>query len=143
MNRTGNHLTLKIPDPFDGSAHIRLKRMGLLDKDGRVPIQAMAAFSTIFTGLFYDDLLEYFDPDDMLTIFDTFKALSQKENYQNMYLLMSIQYDYMRKPLPDPIWWLAGDSEAVTAFMTMLIRGLERIMESEGILKTGEGVGQA
>ena len=140
MNRKGNQLTISVPDPFDGSAHIRLKRMGLLDSDGCVPMRGMAAFAIIFTALFFDDLCESHDADDILTIYGTFKALSEKGDYQHMYLLMSILYDYMKKSLPDPVWWLAGDSEAVTAFMTMFMGGFERILKSEGIIKPGEGV---
>jgi len=137
MYSAKKQLMIKAPDPFDGSAHVRLKHMGLLDKECRVRTQAMTAFSSIFTGLFFDDLCDYGNPGDMLTIYETFKTLSKKGDYQHMYLLLSILYDYMRKPLPDPVWWLAGNSEAVTAFMATFIKGYESLMKSEGILKPG------
>jgi len=76
----------------------------------------------------------------MVTVFDTLKALWKKGDHQNMYLLMSIIYDYMGKPLPDPVWWLAGDSDAISAFMAMLMSGLERTMINEGIVSSEEEV---
>ena len=140
MSSSGLYSAKKAPDPFDGTAHTRLKHMGIIDDAGQVRIQAMTIFTRIFTGLFYDDLRDVHDIDDLLTIYDTFKAIYEKEDYHHMYLLMSIQYDYMGKPLPDPVWWLAGDSEAVMAFMVMFVNAFERLMTNDGILKPGEGV---
>jgi len=140
MNNTKYYKNAKSPDPFDGSAHMRLRHMQIYNNANKVSIQTMTVFSSIFTGLFFDDLREIYEINDLLTIFDTFKAFHIKKEYTHMYLLMSILYDYMRKPLPDPVWWLAGDSEAITAFMIMFIHVYERLYTSEGILKPGEGV---
>ena len=75
MNTSGSFSTITVPDPFDGSADIRLKHMGILDSEGRVRMQVITAFSRIFTGLFFDDLLGIHKTGEMLTIFETFKAL--------------------------------------------------------------------
>ena len=139
MNKTGSPLILRIPDPFDGSARMRLEHMGLIDSDSVFIDGAMDIFAGIFTGLFFDDLCDFFESsDDLHTIFEAFTALYKKGDYHSMYLLMSIQYDYMRKPLPDPVWWLAGDSAAVKGFMTLFIKRLNRLMASGGF--TGQGV---
>ena len=141
MNRAGTHLIVQIPDPFDGSSRARLARMGLIDCSGELIISAMAVFADIFTGLFYDDLRDYHaNTEYQLTLFKTFGALYKKEDYQHMYLLISIQYDYMRKPLPDPVWWLAGESAAVKAFMTLFIERYERFIQEDGMLQHNEGV---
>ena len=141
MNRIGNHLVIRIPDPFDESARARLVNMGLVDRSGILIDTAMTAFAEIFTGLFYDDLCEFSNTEDMLTIFETFTALYKKEDYQHMYLFMSIQYDYMRKPLPDPVWWLAGNSAAVKEFMTLFMARYEKLMFGDGLIEQGEEVG--
>ena len=140
MNNTKYYKTAKSPDPFDGSAHTRLRHMQIYNNANKVSIQTMTVFSSIFTGLFFDDLRESYETSDLLAIYEAFKALNEKEEYTRMYLLISILYDYMRKPLPDPVWWLAGDSEAITAFMIMFIYEYERLYTSEGILKPGEWV---
>jgi hypothetical protein len=102
---------------------------------------AMPVFADIFTGLFFDDLCDFHDKaDDLLTIYETFQALFRKKDYQHMYLLMSIQYDYIRKPLPDPVWWLAGDSAAVKLFMTLFVERYERLMINGGFIKPQGGV---
>ena len=137
MNET-THTSTKITSPFDSSAQTRLKNMSIIDDKGSVRTQIMVAFSRIFTGLFFDDLRDNYEADDLLAIYETFKAVSQKEAYHHMYLLMSVHYDYMKKALPDPVWWLAGDSETVTAFMVMLMSNFESLMTNEGILKAGE-----
>ena len=140
MSKIVPHQSLRVPDPFDASTQARLKNMGVHNSDGGIHTQTMGAFSKIFTGLFFDDLCDNYNAEDMLAIFEAFKALSQKEDYHHMYLLMSIHYDYMKKTLPDPVWWLAGDSGAVMAFMSMFIKGYERLMISEGFIKANEGV---
>ena len=140
MNKTGSQLKVHTPDPFDGSVRIRLEHMGIIDKDGEVADGAMAVFASIFTGLFFDDLCELFERnEDMLTVYEAFAALHKKDDPHSMYLLLSVQYDYMRKPLPDPVWWLAGDSAAVRAFMKLFINNYEHLMTGSGYLKIEGG----
>jgi hypothetical protein len=125
-----------VPDPFDGSARERLEHMGIVDSGGALIDSAMPVFADIFTGLFFDDLCDFHDKaDDLLTIYEAFQTLFRKKDYQHMYLLMSIQYDYIRKPLPDPVWWLAGDSAAVKAFMALFIERYQSLMINGGFIK--------
>lgn len=139
MNKENNHYITRIPDPFDGSARMRLEHMGLIDDKGALIDSAMTVFADIFTGLFFDDLCDFHDDAaNLLTIFKTFKVLFQKEDYQTMFLLISIQYDYMGKPLPDPVWWLAGDSLAIKAFMTLFMARYKRLMTNGGFMESEE-----
>jgi len=141
MDRTKKTITMRIPDPFDGSARERFAHMGLLDSSGSFRIKHMVIFTNIFTGLFYSDLCDFHEEvEDRLTVFEMFRTLCDRGDYHHMYLLMSIQYDYMGKPLPDPVWWLAGDSEAIEAFMVIFMKGFERLMTKGGFLEP-EGVG--
>jgi len=140
MGKATSKSTIRAPDPFDGSARERLERMRIVDEKGQINITAMSVFADIFAGLFYDDLRESLDSsDDLLTIFKTFKALYAKKDYQHMFLLLSIQYDYMGKPLPDPIWLLAGDGTIIKALMTMFIERYEAYLIGDGILQGGKG----
>ena len=142
MNKPENHLTVRIPNPFDGSARERLKHMGLIDSKENLRMREMIVFARIFTGQFFDDLNEFLESTgDMITVYETFKALYQKEDFQRMFLLLSIQYDYMRKPLPDPVWWLAGDSEAIMAFMIYFMPRFEKLMTEGGLVVPGEEAG--
>lgn len=118
---------MRIPDPFDGSVQTRLIRMGVLDKDGQIDNKKMSAFAEIFASLFFDDLCDFYDDmKNLMTVSKAFRELYAKRDYQHMYLLILIQYDYIRKPLPDPIWWLAGDNTVVQAFITLAQLQLQR-----------------
>ena len=130
-------------DPFDSSARERLKYITLLGSDGSVRMMHTMIFSLIYAAVFYDDIRGFHGKaEDMVTVFETFKALADKEAYGHMYLLLSIQYDYMRKPLPDPVWWLAGESELIMAFMINFVHGLEHLMADGGYIEAvPEGVG--
>lgn len=136
MGKKNNQLIMRVPDPFDGSARTRLINMGLLDRSGEVNRESMQVFVDIFSGLFFDDLYDFFDEaKDLFAIFKTFTELYAREDYNHMYLLISIQYDYIRKPLPDPVWWLAGNTAAVKEFMTLFMERYKRLIGSTIIVQ--------
>lgn len=144
MTKHSAGLIMRVPDPFDGSAEARLAHMGLLDQNGQIVPQSMEAFTRIFAGLFFDDLCDFYDDRDKLTaIYRAFQELAEKEDHQHMLLLLSLQYDYLRKPLPDPVWWLSGHSEAVRSFMSRFFELLGELMAQAGFLlqKAGKGGG--
>lgn len=135
---------MRVPDPFDGSAEARLAHMGLLDQEGRIVPRSMEVFTHIFAGLFFDDLCDFYDDRDKLTaIYRTFQELAEKEDHQHMLLLLSLQYDYLRKPLPDPVWWLSGHYESVRSFMSGFLDLLGGLMAQADFLpqKAGKGGG--
>ena len=142
MRGTENNSTITVPNPFDEAARVRLEHMGLLDYKRNPRMQEMMLFARVFAGQFFDDLCEHYEKvEDLVAIYEVFKSLHGKEDYQYMYLLMSINYDYMGKPLPDPVWWLAGSSEAVMAFMIHFIKRYEQLMVGDGYIPPGEDGG--
>lgn len=105
------------PDPFDSSADARLKRMGILRSDGEVDTETMRGLVRIVGGLFFDELCDFYsDKKGLDFVLAAFSELAGRKDYQNIYLLISIQYDTIRKPLPDSVWWLAGCTPALSLF---------------------------
>lgn len=137
MTKHSSGLILCVPDPFDGSAEARLSHMGLLDRKGQPDRNAMQGFTRIFSGLFFDDLCDFYDDTEKIqTIHQAFQTLAERQEHQRMFLLLSLQYDYLRKPLPDPVWWLSGHAGAVTLFMSGFLTQLEERLTAAGLLKT-------
>lgn len=125
---------LRVPDPFDSSASARLERMGILRPDGQVNVETMRTFVQSFAGLFFDDLCAFYsDQDDLSSVMDAFSELAARKDCQNIYLLISLQYDTIRKPLPDPIWWLAGCAPALSLFCLGFV---ERLLALAGVQPT-------
>lgn len=142
MTKHPSGVILRVPDPFDGSAEARLSHMGLLDRKGHLDKSAMQVFTCIFSGLFFDDLCDFYDDQEKLqAIFLMFQELAERRDHQRMFLLLSLQYDYLRKPLPDPVWWLSGCSEAVALFMSGFLAQLEGRLSAAGILTGAETKG--
>lgn len=126
------NLYLRVPDPFDESTIARLKRMGILHPTGEVNIETMRAFVQIFAGLFFDDLCDFYsDQEEMDTVAEAFFELAGRKDSQNIYLLLSLQYDTIRKPLPDPIWWLAGCAPALGLFCLGFVERLLELMKGQ------------
>ena len=86
----------------------------------------MRAFVQIFGGLFFDDLCDFYsDQGEVSAVTAAFSELAARKDCQNIYLLISLQYDTIRKPLPDPIWcWPAAHQ------LSLFVLGLlERLLE--------------
>jgi len=136
-----NRQESKVYGPFDETATTNLIEMGILQSDGSSNESILTSFTVIFAGLFFIDLKQFYDNTDNIAIlYNMFSALYSKKHYSHMYLLYSIQYDYFRKPLPDPVWWIAGRPELITTFMNGFLAHLGRLIEESGILsKYNEG----
>lgn len=112
------NLYLCVPDPFDSSTGARLERMGILRPDGEVNVEVMRAFVQIFGGLFFDDLCDFYsDQGEVSAVTAAFSELAARKDCQNIYLLISLQYDTIRKPLPDPIWWCHGTHKTKLGYL--------------------------
>lgn len=126
------NLYLRVPDPFDESTGARLERMGILHSTGEVNIETMRAFVQIFAGLFFDDLCDFYsDQEELAAVAAAFTELFARKDYQNIYLLVSLQYDTIRKPLPDPIWWLAGCAPALSLFCLGFVERLLELIKNQ------------
>ena len=53
---------------------------------------------------------------------------SPRAGHQRIFLLLSLQYDALRKPLPDPLWWLAGHPPALEQFSLGFAAYLSQLM---------------
>jgi hypothetical protein len=115
-------------DPFDASAGTRLVHMGVLTETGEISETVMNAFAEIFSGLFFDDLRECAgDPREAGKLCERLETFAESGDLRRAYLFLSLWYDRMRKPLPDPVWWLAGNPAAVGAFMKYFVPKLGRL----------------
>ena len=96
-------------NPFDDGAKARLHRMGLLRIDGSVD---EATLSRAYSGLLFDDLCDTCQNSCEITeiLRRVYEAAEQAEPRQK-FLLICLQYDALSQPLPNPIWWISGDSE--------------------------------
>jgi hypothetical protein len=105
-------------DPFDASAGTRLVHMGVMNETGEISEAVMKAFADIFSGLFFDDVCEHTgNSGEARKLCERLELLAESGDLRRAYLFLSLWYDRMRKPLPDPVWWLAGNPAAVDAFM--------------------------
>ena len=88
------------PDPFDGFSGARLSRMGLLAGMGDVDEAAMQGFIHIFAASFFDDLCDTYESLEAISkITAAFCELEERNDPQRIFLLLSLQYDALRKPL--------------------------------------------
>lgn len=119
-------------DPFDDSARERQKRMGLLTSEGQPSATSIEVFCTLYAGLFFDDLCDRCgDFETALAVCRNLIDLSQREEPRRMLLALSVQYDAMQCSLPDPIWWIAGNTVLVTAFTQGFAQRLQILADSE------------
>lgn len=117
------------PDPFDGSSGARLSRIGLLTGAGDVDEAAMQVFIHIFAASFFDDLCDTYESLEAISkITAAFCELKERNDPHRIFLLLSLQYDALRKPLPDPVWWLAGHAPALTQFSLGFTTYLSQLM---------------
>ena len=109
--------TLNI-DPFGDSATTRLERMGITDACGKPNSEILPVFAGIFSALFYEQSMDcYSDPTVITSIANSLSALNDRQGYEQMFVFLCLQYDAIHLPIPDPIWWIAGNTEVVREFM--------------------------
>lgn len=116
--------------PFDDSALERLRRMGLADADGRADPDVMIVFARIFAGQFYDDLCDYYqDYADVQELLAQLLDAAENAEPKQKFLLICLQYDGMFRDLPDPVWWISGQSEFTELFADDFLAHLKQLEE--------------
>jgi len=117
--------------PFDDSAGVRLRRMGLTAADGSPDRETMAVFSAIFAGQFFDDLCDFYQEwrDVRETIVQILHQAAQADSKQK-FLLICLQYDSIYRTLPDPIWWISGSPSFAELFADSFLAHLERLSQT-------------
>ena len=58
-----------------------------------------------------------------------YEAAEQAEPRQK-FLLICLQYDALSQPLPNPIWWISGDSELAGDFAEHFICHLKKLSDA-------------
>lgn len=118
-------------NPFDDSALPRLQRMGLLSATGEADRDAIASLSTVYAGLLFDTLCDYHQCfDEVKTTLDSFLQMVDGADDQQKFLLLCLQYDAIYAPIPDPIWWISGNSNLRELFSELFIRHIQAIYET-------------
>lgn len=122
--------------PFGDSAFIRLCRMGLFDSDGKPNPDTLPVFAGIFCAQFFDDMLETHDDRRIIRVAcRMFGELRARREYEDMLVFLCIQYDAMRRTLPDPVWHISGNRGLVRAFMDAFASRLSELAEGAGLLE--------
>lgn len=121
-------------DPFDDSAQARQRRMGLLLPGGVPNDAALTVLATVFAGLLYDDLCDHCTTYDLVTTVsrEFTSAVHSGVEPRKLFLSLCLQYDKLQKPLPDAIWWIAGNDALICSFMPAFIRQFEASCQNEG-----------
>ena len=118
-------------NPFDDSALPRLQRMGLLSATGEADRDAIASLSTVYAGLLFDTLCDYHQCFvEVKTTLDSFLQMVDGADDQQKFLLLCLQYDAIYAPIPDPIWWISGNSNLRELFSELFIRHIQAIYET-------------
>ncbi len=103
-------------DPFDDSVLERQRRMGLIDPDGNMDKPILAALARVYAGLFFDNLCDKYSSTYAVTA--SCQMVLDKAEAREALLELSLQHDWMRRTLPEPIWWMAGSDTLLTEFVS-------------------------
>ena len=128
---TNNCRASRAHNPFDDGAKARLHRMGLLRIDGSVDEATLNALSRAYSGLLFDDLCDTCQNSCEITeiLRRLYEAAEQAEPRQK-FLLICLKYDALSQPLPNPIWWISGDSELAGDFAEHFICHLKKLSDA-------------
>lgn len=121
--------------PFDDSAPERLRRMGLLNADGKPDRNALETAAHIYAGALYDALCDYHnDMDQVNRACQNLIEHSGSEDPKAAFLAICSAYDAIYLDLPEPVWWTAGNLEVVTLFSKQFASCLKKIMLESGVV---------
>ncbi len=118
------------PDsPFDDSAQERQRRMGLVLEDGKPDKDAVAVLSCVYAGQYFDDLCDFCQ--DIQTVRESlrqFVAEAERASPRRRFVLLCLQYDAIYRPLPDPVWWISGNSDLADLFSAGFAARLRQLL---------------
>lgn len=126
--------TVRAQNPFDDGAEERLHRMGLVNSDSEINIDAIVVLSEVFAGLLFDDLCDFYQDyacvqNELQQLFATAETAEGRQKF----LLVCLQYDALNQALPNPIWWISGDPSLAGAFADGYIQHLKQLSDSEEV----------
>ena len=117
--------------PMDGPLLSRLYQMGIVKRDGEINVENRRLFTRIYAAQFYYNLCDSYAKSTVGTVLASFDELSGRKDYKGIYLFLSLQYDQLRKPLPDPVWWLMGSPKALKIFSIGFVESLTEVFREE------------
>lgn len=116
--------------PFDDSANVRLRRMGLLQEDGTPEKQRISLLGEVFAGQFFDDLYDFRQDAEVADrSLESFVKEAGEATAKYRFLLICLQYDAIRRPLPDPVWWLSGNAGLAEIFSSSFVVRLRELVK--------------
>lgn len=121
-------------NPIDDGVEDRLQRMNLYDPEGKVNRTALITLSKVYAGLLFDELCDFYQDysmvrDDLGQLFSAAQTADDRQKF----LLICLQYDGLGQALPNPIWWISGNTDLAGAFSDEYIQHLERLCDSEEV----------
>lgn len=120
--------------PFDDSAGVRLRRMGLLQENGTPDQQRIKVLGEVFAGQFFDDLYDFRqDAEAAGKSLGDFLKEAEEATAKYRFLLVCLQYDAIRRPLPDPVWWLSGNAQLADLFSAGFVAHLREL--AKGVIQ--------
>lgn len=129
----GNRLQRKYfsPSPFDDSAIERVRRMGLLTADDQPDRDAVSVLCNVYAGQFFDNLCDFCQNiSDVNDTIVQFLTLAEQADPKQRFLEICLLYDSIYSQLPDPVWWISGNSSLADLFSSGFIRCLRQISET-------------
>ncbi|WP_409969924.1 hypothetical protein RFF05_08520 [Bengtsoniella intestinalis] len=110
-------------NPFDPSATARLRRANLIDENSEANVKAISTLASSFAAFLYDDICDSCDSCDCITAIKETLLNAQASGLpkRKLFLHICLQYDTLHKPLPDVMWWMAGNDGVVAAFVDAYI----------------------
>lgn len=121
-------------NPFDDGAEERLRRMDLFCSDGCVNKAALSALSRVYAGLLFDELCDFYQDysmvkDDLEQLFSAAKTADDRQKF----LLICLQYDGLGQALPNPIWWISGNTGLAGPFADNYVLHLKQLCDLEEV----------
>lgn len=118
--------------PFDDSVIERHRRMGLLTESNEVQTGVVEIVGQIHAGLFFDQLCDaYENYSEVVAICRQFIKRAAKADAKQTLLMISVEYDAMRRPLPELIWWISGSAILLPLFISSFITNLTALLQEE------------
>jgi hypothetical protein len=123
-----NHIFL----PYCFETEMRLKRLRVLTKKGRVSPPGIKALCVIFGANLYDNICE--SGENISVYHDNLVNLYDTGDIAGTYLYLCYIYGVMGEPVPEPIQWISSYRPALTVFLEKLIKMQEKYLQDDGLL---------
>ena len=125
---------VRLGGPFQDSAKIKLKRMGFILPDGQINLDIIETVAKMYSGLLFDCLCERCsDMDKVSQVCTGLLRVQSQENPRQAFLAICLQYDAMHQPLPEAMWWIAGNVVMVKHFTHAFVSHLTKCIADEAV----------